>query len=81
MINTQTGQRAEGCDVAKQYFKDIPEEFMDKLILQGDVLKCAGGFTIEHMTDYLSMRDGEMETIMGLPKTLTYHLIQQVTHV
>ena len=67
-----------GTDIAKQYFHSIPEEFMDELIKQGDVLKCAGGFTIEHMPQYLDKREGEMETIMGMPNAMTKKLLEEV---
>jgi septum formation protein len=51
---------------------------MDELIKQGDVLKCAGGFTMEHMPQYLDKREGEMETIMGMPNLMTKRLLQEV---
>jgi hypothetical protein len=41
------------------------------LIEQGDVLWCAGGFCVEHMEEFELKRDGEIETVRGLPKTLT----------
>jgi septum formation protein len=78
IINTATGKRAEGVATAKQYFHEIPEHLIDELIKQGDVMWCAGGFTIEHMTPYLKSLEGEEETIQGLPKTLTQQLIDQV---
>lgn len=65
----------EGVDVAKQYFKPIPDEFISKLIAQGDVMYCAGGFAIELMDPYLDHREGEAESIIGLPPTLTHRLI------
>lgn len=40
-------------EVATQYFKEIPDDVIDRLIKQGDVMKCCGGFTIEHMEEYL----------------------------
>jgi predicted house-cleaning NTP pyrophosphatase (Maf/HAM1 superfamily) len=47
------GQQFEGVATATQYFHPLPETFIDELISQGDVMKCAGGFTIEHMEPYL----------------------------
>jgi septum formation protein len=104
VTNTATGKRyyksyvkyninrVEGTDIAKQYFHPIPEDFMNKLIQQGDVMKCAGGFTIERiffnialvvikvdMPEYLLRCEGEVSTIMGLPKSLTESLIKQVS--
>ncbi len=36
---------------------------------------CSGGFTIEHMEPYLKELEGEVETVTGLPRTLTQQLI------
>jgi hypothetical protein len=41
-------------------------------------LKCAGGFTIEHMENALDKIEGEVEVIKGIPKRLTMELIKQV---
>jgi predicted house-cleaning NTP pyrophosphatase (Maf/HAM1 superfamily) len=40
------GKRVSGVAKAVQHFKPLPEEAMDTLIRQGDVLWCAGGFAI-----------------------------------
>lgn len=40
------GKRVSGVAKAVQHFKPLPEEAMDALIRQGDVLWCAGGFAI-----------------------------------
>lgn len=77
VTNLKTGQQFEGVATATQYFHPIPETFIDQLISQGDVMKCAGGFTIEHMEPYLKKLEGERETIEGLPKTLTQQLISK----
>lgn len=77
VTNTLTGHRWEGVDRAVQHFLPLPDDKIDELIAQGDVLKCAGGFTIEHMEGFLGERQGEMETITGLPKTLTQSLLTQ----
>eukprot|EP01133_Synstelium_polycarpum_P010844 gene10844-12631_t len=71
------GKRVEGTDVATQYFNKIPEDAIEALIAQGDVMYCAGGFTVEHMSEYTLRLDGEIETVMGLPKTMTNRLIQE----
>ncbi len=72
-----TGKWFEGVATAEQYFKPIPEEEIERLIAQGDVLTCAGGFAIELMEPYLDKRVGERETIIGLPKELTMSLLRQ----
>eukprot|EP01132_Coremiostelium_polycephalum_P000617 gene617-766_t len=77
VINTKTGKSVEGTDIAVQHFKKIPEDKIESLIKQGDVLNCAGGFTVEHMADVTLRLDGEIETVMGLPKTLTINLMKE----
>ncbi|EAL66528.1 maf family protein [Dictyostelium discoideum AX4] len=79
VVNIETGKIVEGTDIATQHFKKISDEFIDKLIKQGDVMHCAGGFTVEHMADFTLQLEGEVETILGLPKTLTKNLISQVS--
>jgi septum formation protein len=76
--NTATHLTVEGSAQAIQHFLLLPPSLVDQLIAQGDVLRCAGGFTIEHMSGYLGNREGEEETIMGLPRTLTSQLLQSV---
>lgn len=65
----------KGNAVATQYFKPIDEEIIERLIKQGDVMACAGGFVIEQMEEYLEKREGERETIEGLPVTITEELL------
>ena len=68
-------------DIATQYFHHIPEEVIDSLIEQGDVLHCAGGFAIEKMEKYLGKLEGERESIIGLPKTLTNRLLKEAINL
>lgn len=80
-----------GFDVAVQHFRGIPDSQIEELIAQGlllflgfdisregDVLTCAGGFVIEDMGDSVGEREGEQSTIMGMPKTLTLKLIEEI---
>lgn len=47
VTNTKTGEQISGFDIAKQYFKKIPEDIIDKLVEKGDIMHCAGGFMID----------------------------------
>ena len=47
VFNTSTGKRVSGVDVARQYFEEIPDHIMEKLIQKGDVMHCCGGFMID----------------------------------
>jgi len=79
VYNTKTKSHFEGVDVAKQYFKNISEAVIESLIGQGDALYCAGGFVRELMADNLGETEGEEESVVGLPKTLTKTLIAKAT--
>lgn len=37
----------KGVDIAQQYFSLIPDDMVDKIIDQGDIMFCAGGFIID----------------------------------
>jgi len=78
VYNTKTKTQVEGVGIAVQYFKYITEELIESLIVQGDALNCAGGFVRELMTEFLDKLEGEEETVLGLPKTLTKTLITTV---
>ncbi len=78
--NTKTGKRAPGVDVAKIYFKQIPEEIIDKLVRDKDIMNAAGGFLAEHelLRPYIEKYEGKEGNELGLPKELTEKLIKQV---
>lgn len=46
------GESFEGVATAKQHFTSVPDDLIDKLIKKGDIFSCAGGFTVEDMSDY-----------------------------
>lgn len=80
VINTATGKQAEGVDVAKVYFSDIPEEIISRLIEEGNIFNQAGGFSIDDplVKDFVRRIEGEHESIEGLPKKLTERLMEEV---
>ncbi len=80
-INTKTGKRAEGVDVVSLHFAPIPEDVIEKLISSGDIFTCAGGFSLEIavLENLLGQIDGERESVIGMPKTLTERLIKEVS--
>lgn len=79
VTNTSTGYRAQGVDVARQYFRPIPEEVIDRLIEKGDVMYSAGGVTVEDelLAPYLTHREGTLDSIMGLPVELLTRLLKE----
>lgn len=80
VTNTVTGKRAEGVDIAKAYFKPIPEAVIDKLIEEGKVMHAAGGYIIEDplCKPYVERIEGERDSITGLPLKLTEKLMEEV---
>lgn len=80
VTNTATGKQAEGVDIAKVYFSDIPKETIDKLIKEGHIFHQAGGFSIDDplVKDFVKLIEGEPESIIGLPKKLTERLMREV---
>lgn len=54
IIKILQGRVFEGIDTASVHFSEsMPDEFIEQLIMQGDVMSCSGGFTIEHMDEYI----------------------------
>lgn len=80
VTNTVTMASKEGIDVVEIYFDLIPEEAIDLLIEQGDILTCAGGFMIEHplIDPYIKEIRGARDSIIGMPLGLTQQLLEQV---
>lgn len=81
VVNTATGQEASGVDIARIWMKPIPDELAERLICKGDVLTCAGGLEISapEIQPYIERIEGELESVIGLPKALTLRLIGEVT--
>jgi len=77
VTNVRTGRQVQGTDIATQYFRPLSEEAIEELIRKGDVLHCAGGFTVECMEPYLLRCEGETEAVIGLPKSLTLRLLKE----
>lgn len=76
-------QRLEGTDRASVWFDPIPDAIIDELIASGDVYGWGGGFEASdlRMQPYVTRTSGEMETIMGLPKTLTMRLVERLKNI
>ncbi|KAI9350589.1 inosine triphosphate pyrophosphatase-like protein [Zopfochytrium polystomum] len=80
VVNSVTRKRAEAVDIATQYFNEIPDSTIDKLIAQGSVFHCCGGFMIDDplLTEHLGKREGDADSIIGLPMRVLKELIAQV---
>ena len=80
ITNTKSGKRAQGTNISKVYFKEIPKKIIDKLIKTKDILNSAGSFLMEHklLKPYIEEYNGKEGDSLGLPKKLTEHLILEV---
>ena len=80
VINTLSNKRVEGTDIAKTWIDPIPKDVIDKYIETKDPFFVAGGLAIEHslLTPYINRIEGELESVMGLPKKLTEELMKLV---
>ncbi|KAI8586736.1 inosine triphosphate pyrophosphatase-like protein [Geranomyces variabilis] len=83
VVNTVTGKTVEGIDVARQHFKPIPTEVIDALIAKGDIMYCSGGFMIDDpiMFPYLGPREGDEDSIIGMPLKLLTRLLAEAENV
>lgn len=79
-VNTATGKRAEGTDIAKIWIDSVPEDVVCRYIAEGNSFSCSGGFDHEHplLVSYIKKIEGEPESITGLPVALTKSLIESV---
>lgn len=80
-VNTATGKTAAGVDTVRIWFDAIPDDVADKIICKGDVYYCAGGFDISDpdIQPFIRKIDGDLDSVIGLPKRLTKRLIEEVT--
>ncbi|XP_052195195.1 uncharacterized protein LOC127803177 isoform X1 [Diospyros lotus] len=80
VTNLKTGVRKGGWDRAEVYFHDIPEEVIDSLVDDGIMHNVAGGLMLEHplTLPFVDTVVGTADSVMGLSKSLTEKLIQEV---
>lgn len=81
VVNTQNGNRCDGVDIAKTYFKQMPDDIIDQIIEDGKVMNASGAFIIEDpMIDrFVDRVEGEPDSVMGLPMKLLLDLIDKVS--
>lgn len=80
VVNTATGQRREGIDIAKVWFYNIYDDVINKLIADKNIFSCSGGFSVEDpiLKNFIRKIEGTIDSIIGLPKELTERLIKEV---
>ncbi|XP_027150641.1 maf-like protein DDB_G0281937 isoform X3 [Coffea eugenioides] len=80
ITNLKSGIRKGEWDKVEIRFQDIPDQVIDSLIEEGNVLNVAGALIIEHplILPYVKEVVGATDSVMGLPKALTERLIKEV---
>ena len=78
--NTQTGKRAEGIDIAKVFFNQIPESAIEEAVSDGRVMHCAGAMRCEDgpLGIFVNHFEGTKDSTSGMPLVLLEKLIKQV---
>jgi len=78
VINTLSGKRAEGTDIAKVWIDPMPQEIIDAYIATKDPFLHAGGFDQDYpiIASFVNRIEGESESVTGMPKKLTDELIK-----
>ena len=72
--------RASGVDIVRIDLTPLPDEVIERLLEDGEVLYCAGALRIEDplVAPYIRHVDGTVDSVMGLPKELTRLLLEKV---
>lgn len=80
VTNTSTGARKSGVSLATVWMKNIPKNVIEQWIQEGKVFTYAGGFGIQDMLagGYIEKLEGDIDSVIGLPKKLTRQLLQAV---
>lgn len=79
VTNTKTGKRVSGNHTTVTYFREIPDDAIDRIIEQGDVMHCCGGTKAESplFEPYVERMDGSAASLSGVPKELIKRLLEE----
>lgn len=74
-------RKVHGLDIARQYLRPLDDITIDKLIEKGDVLHTSGAFMIDDplIEPFLDKREGDVDSIIGMPVNLFKKLVIDVT--
>lgn len=80
VINTLSGKKLQGTDIAKVWIDPLPQEIIDAYIATKDPFLHAGGFDQDYplIASFVNHIEGESESVTGMPKKLTDELIKLV---
>jgi septum formation protein len=83
VVNSVTGERYDGVDITKVFFKSFTKEMIENFIKEGKPLERAGGFAIQHpiMKPFVDKIEGTEESIIGVPLHLLKELLEKVGYL
>lgn len=57
----------------------LPDEVIEQLIQEGDIMRCAGGLMVEHplVVPYIKAIEGTQDQVMGLGQTTVMELLME----
>lgn len=81
VINSKTGISAEGVDIAKTFYNQLPDFVVDEFIKHGDPYSKAGGYAIQSpiLKPHLKKIVGTIDSIMAMPIDLLKDLLAKVS--
>lgn len=81
VTNTETGERADGVDRGRVWFRALQHEAVAQIVAYPRTYELAGGFSIVDslFMPFIDHIEGERESIIGLPWVLTQRLLSEFT--
>ncbi len=63
--------------MAWQHWLPIPDDVASAVVAKGEVMHCAGSFMVDEpmLAPFMGHREGEMESVEGMPISLTRSLL------
>ncbi|XP_039832528.1 7-methyl-GTP pyrophosphatase-like isoform X2 [Panicum virgatum] len=79
VTNLSTGATKGGWDIPEIKFQNIPDEFIDRVVNQGEMTCVAGGLKLTHpsVLPFIKELVGTADSVRGLPRELTEKLIRE----
>lgn len=80
VTNIETGQQAKGVDLAKIFYKKVPDDIVEQMIANGQIFTASGGFLHEDplVIPFIDHFEGTTDSLNGLPLALLAKLISIV---
>jgi septum formation protein len=80
LTDLETSQRVAGTETATIHFNHFPDEIIQRILDEGEVIHCAGGLMVEHelLQPYIHKMDGTQDALMGLSIDLLNSLFDEL---